>query len=54
MKNQKQRENQHQNRSRERYLQKQLEDPKATKTKDPDLKTPEGTKKPDEVDQAEK
>jgi len=32
---------------------KQLEDPKATKTKDPDLKTPEGTKKPDEVDQAE-
>ena len=27
---------------------KQLEDPKATKTKDPDLKTPEGTKKPDE------
>ena len=32
---------------------KQLEDPKATKTKDPELKTPEGTKKPDEVDQAE-
>ena len=32
---------------------KQLEDPKVTKTKDPDLKTPEGTKKPDEVDQAE-
>ena len=32
---------------------KQLEDPKATKTKDPDLKTPEGTKKPDEVDQVE-
>ena len=32
---------------------KQLEDPKATKTKDPDLKTPEGTNKPDEVDQAE-
>jgi len=32
---------------------KQLEDPKATKTKDPDLKTPEGTKKPDEVDQTE-
>ena len=32
---------------------KQLEDPKATKTKDPDLKTPEGIKKPDEVDQAE-
>ena len=32
---------------------KQLEDPKTTKTKDPDLKTPEGTKKPDEVDQAE-
>lgn len=32
---------------------KQLEDLKATKTKDPDLKTPEGTKKPDEVDQAE-
>ena len=32
---------------------KQLEDPKATKTKDPDLKTPEGTKKPDEIDQAE-
>ena len=31
---------------------KQLEDPKATKTKDPDLKTPEG-KKPDEVDQVE-
>ncbi len=32
---------------------KQLEDPKTTKTKDPELKTPEGTKKPDEVDQAE-
>ena len=32
---------------------KQLEDPKARKTKDPDLKTPEGTKKPDEVDQTE-
>ena len=32
---------------------KRLEDPKATKTKDPDLKTPEGTKKPDEVDQTE-
>ena len=32
---------------------KRLEDPKATKTKDPELKTPEGTKKPDEVDQAE-
>jgi len=31
---------------------KQLEDPKTTKTKDPELKTPEGTK-PDEVDQAE-
>ena len=30
---------------------KQLEDPKATKTKDPDLKTPEGTKKPDEGDE---
>ena len=27
---------------------KQLEDPKARKTKDPELKTPEGTKKPDE------
>ena len=32
---------------------KQLEDPKATKTKDPELKTPEGTKKPDEVDQVD-
>ena len=32
---------------------KQLEDPKATKTKDPDLKTPEGTKKPDEGDEVE-
>ena len=32
---------------------KQLEDPKVTKTKDPDLKAPEGTKKPDEVDQVE-
>ena len=32
---------------------KQLEDPKATKTKDPDLKTPEGTKKPDEGDELE-
>ena len=32
---------------------KKLEDPKATKTKDPDLKTPEGTKKPDEGDEAE-
>ena len=32
---------------------KQLEDPKATKTKDPELKTPEGTKKPDEVDEVE-
>ena len=31
---------------------KQLEDPKATKTKDPDLKTPEG-KKPDEGDEVE-
>jgi uncharacterized protein YbgA (DUF1722 family) len=30
---------------------KQLEDPKATKTKDPDLKTPEGTKKPDDGDE---
>ena len=30
---------------------KQLEDPKATKTKDPDLKTPEGTKKSDEGDE---
>jgi len=30
---------------------KQLEDPKATKTKDPELKTPEGTKKPDEGDE---
>ncbi len=32
---------------------KQLEDPKATKTKDLDLKTPEGTKKPDEGDEVE-
>ncbi len=32
---------------------KQLKDPKVTKTKDPDLKAPEGTKKPDEVDQVE-
>ena len=30
---------------------KQLEDPKTTKTKDPDLKTPEGTKKSDEGDE---
>ncbi len=36
-----------------RVSPKRLEDPKATKTKDPDLKTPEGTKKPDEVDQTE-
>ncbi len=32
---------------------KQLEDPKATKTKDPDLKTPDGTEKPDKGDQVE-